>query len=95
MLIIAGHAKVEADQRDAYVAAFHDMIRRCRAARGCLDIAITADSVDPSRVNILERWDNRENLEAWRAISDPPQTGIPFDADVMEYTVGSARPPFG
>lgn len=96
MLIIAGHAKVAADHRDTYVAAFHDMVRRCRAARGCLDIAITADPVDPSRVNIFERWDTRENLDAWRAIADPPRTDIPFDADdVMEYTVESARPPFG
>jgi quinol monooxygenase YgiN len=51
MLIIAGHYFVDAAQRDAYVEAFHDLVQRARAAPGWLDVAITADAVDPGRVN--------------------------------------------
>ncbi len=55
MLIIAGHVQVAEERRDALVATFADLVRRARAAPGCLDVAITADSVDPRRINNFER----------------------------------------
>ena len=55
MWIIAGHVKVDDDKRDMYVAAHRDLIRRARQAPGCLDVAITADPVDPGRINNFER----------------------------------------
>ena len=96
MLIIAGHARVAEADRDAYVAAHHDLVERCRAAPGCLDAVISADPLDPGRVNVLERWGSQEDLEAWRAVAAAPDTGIGLDADrVLLFTVTDARPPFG
>lgn len=54
MIIVAGFFEVEPDHRDRYVAEFRDLVRRAREAPGCLDVAITADSVDPARVNNFE-----------------------------------------
>jgi len=95
MLIIAGSATIAQVDRDVYVAAHRDLVGRCRAAAGCLDAAISADPLDPRRVNIFERWESQEALDGWRAVADAPDTGIEFDADVQLYTVTDARPPFG
>lgn len=96
MLIIAGYLDVDADQRDAFVAAHHDLVRRARQAPGCLDLAITADPLDPTRVNNFERWESREHLNAWREVAAAPDTGIAIKSDyVMEYSVADVRPVFG
>ncbi|MFI9405966.1 putative quinol monooxygenase [Nocardia sp. NPDC052316] len=95
MLIIAGYAEVDPDRRDAYVSAFHDLLRRCRAAPGCLDCAITADPVDPARVNVFELWDTAAHMEAWRSVANAPDPGIAIKNNhVLKYTVTDARPPF-
>jgi quinol monooxygenase YgiN len=96
MLIIAGYLEVAADKRDAFVAAFRDLVNRARQAPGCLDLAITADPVDVSRVNNFERWESREHLDAWREVAAAPNTGIAIVKDhMMEYTVADVRPVFG
>jgi quinol monooxygenase YgiN len=96
MVIIAGHEVVDAAQRDQYMAAHGDLVRRARQAPGCLDVAITADALDPTRVNNFERWQSMEHLDAWRAVAPAPDTGITVRrADVMLYVVSDVRPPFG
>ena len=95
VLIIAGHVEVDAAERDRYVAVHADLVHRARSAPGCLDVAITADSLDPTRVNTFERWSSRTELDAWRAVADAPHTDISFVADdVMLYVVGEVRSPF-
>jgi len=59
MLIIAGHVEVDPDDRDEAVALMRDLVTRARYAPGCLDFVITADSVDPTRINTFERWESR------------------------------------
>jgi quinol monooxygenase YgiN len=96
MVIIAGHASVDPTDRDRYVRAHQDLVRRARQAPGCLDVAITADPVDPARVYNFERWESEEHLDAWRAVAHAPDTGITLGrVDVMLYVVGEVRPPFG
>jgi hypothetical protein len=59
-------------------------------------VAISADALDPTRVNNLERWQSEEHLDAWRAVADAPDTGITVrSADVMMNVVSDVRPPFG
>ncbi|ONI67287.1 antibiotic biosynthesis monooxygenase [Kribbella sp. ALI-6-A] len=96
MLIIAGHAQVDPERRDEYVDAHVELVRRARSAPGCLDLAMTADSADPARVNLFERWESQETLDAWRKVASAPDTGIAFVAgDIQLYDVTGARPPFG
>ena len=95
MWIIAGHVTVDENERDAFVEAHRDLVERARKAPGCLDVAITADPVDPRRINNYERWESWDAIEAWRARANAPDTGIAFlDADVMAYEVAGTRPPF-
>ena len=96
MVIIAGHAEVDATDRDRYVHAHQDLVRRARQAPGCLDVAISADPLTPARVNIFERWESMEDLDAWGAVADAPDAGIALGrVDVMMYLAGDVRPPFG
>lgn len=95
MLIIAGHIDVDPHHRDAFITAHHDLIRRARQAPGCLDLAITADPLEPTRINNHERWATRHHLQAWRAVAHAPDTGIPIRHNtVREYDVTGERPVF-
>ena len=95
MLLIAGQVRVAEVDRDAYVTAFCDLVERGRKAAGCLDVVISADPLDPGRVNIFERWQSQEALDAWRAVANAPDPGIEFEADdVQLFTVTDARSPF-
>ncbi len=51
MIIIAGYELVAVEERDKYVAAHRDLVSRARDFDGCIYVAITADSVDPERIN--------------------------------------------
>ncbi|HEV7417910.1 MAG TPA: antibiotic biosynthesis monooxygenase family protein [Tianweitania sediminis] len=74
MIIIVGysHAK-DVEDRDATVAGFEAMVARARTQDGCVDFAITADSVDTTRSNILEIWRDEEAWKAWRKIARGPR----------------------
>jgi hypothetical protein len=54
--------------------------RRARLAPRCLDLAITAHGLDPSRINNYERWESMEHLDAWRDVATAPETGITIRA---------------
>ena len=58
MVIVAGHIIVDPSQRDDYLSRCVDVVSQGRAAAGCLDFALSADLIDPGRVNILERWES-------------------------------------
>jgi quinol monooxygenase YgiN len=95
MLIIAGHVEVPSEQRDAFVAAFQELIERARRAPGCLDAAITAESTNPCRVYNYERWESWDHVKAWRTVANAPDVGIPMIADdVQPYEIAVVRPPF-
>src|SRR5690625_7614203 len=65
-VITAGHYRVDRQHRDNWIATFEDLVTRARGAEGAIHIAITADSVDPERVNVLEVWRDSEALDRWR-----------------------------
>ena len=67
MIIVIGHLVVAADVREVYLSTCREVVEQARRTPGCLDFAISADLLDPGRVNIVERWEGREQLEAFRA----------------------------
>ena len=88
MLIVAGHLMVAASDRDRYVADCAEAVAAARTADGCLDFAVSADAVDPRRVNVFERWETRALLDAFRG--DGPDDGLRnriATVDVAEYEV--------
>jgi quinol monooxygenase YgiN len=88
MLIIAGHLIVAASDRDRYVADCAPAVAAARGADGCLDFAVSADVLDPMRVNAFERWQDRESLGAFRG--DGPDDDIAsriVEVKICEYEV--------
>ncbi len=94
MLIIAGHLIVARADRDAYIADCASAVEAARSAPGCLDFSVTADTVDPARVVIYERWASEQELLAFRGSgpSDDQQAAI-LDADVKRYGISSVGDP--
>jgi quinol monooxygenase YgiN len=66
MVIVAGYVAVEPQQRESYLAGCMSVVDRARGAAGRLDFAITADLIDPGRVNIFERSESQAAVEAFR-----------------------------
>lgn len=94
-VIIAGKVYVAARDRDEYVARFQEMVQRARDFPGCLDMVGAADPIEPDRINLFEHFESEERLNAWRAIADPPDTGIELlRADVQKHIVSESGPPF-
>ncbi|MGV0718341.1 antibiotic biosynthesis monooxygenase family protein [Mycolicibacterium sp. XJ662] len=96
MVIVAGHLTVNPDQREGYLATCVSVVEQGRRAPGCLDFAITADLLDPGRVNVFERWESRAAVEAFRGSGpDNDQGAALISASVAEYEVADARSLFG
>jgi len=93
VIIIAGYTLTEADQRDAAVEAFADMVERARKHDGCLDVSISADSVDPERVNVFELWRDQQSLDAWRKVANPPKVNL-RETYAKLYRCAKAEEPF-
>jgi quinol monooxygenase YgiN len=94
MLIIAGELYMAPQDRDKWVEAHYDVIKRARSAPGCLDLYISADPVDEGRVNLFELWESEGLLEAWRAVADPPPQPQILGGSVQKYQISSSGPPF-
>jgi quinol monooxygenase YgiN len=95
MLIIAGHLILSPSDRDHFVDGHLDLVKRARQAPGCLDLAISADPVDVTRVNNYERWEDEDSLANWRKIANPPHLNIDFlGGDMVKYHIESTGPVF-
>jgi quinol monooxygenase YgiN len=80
MVIVAGHITVDPERRESY----------------CLDFAITADLIDPGRVNLLERWESQAAVKAFRRSAPRTKQGSAMlSASVAEYDIADVRPSFG
>ena len=96
MVIVAGHITVDPEQRDSYLAGCMSVVETARRADGCLDFAITADLLDPGRVNLFERWESQAAVESFRR-SGPrnKQRAAMLSASVAEYDIADERLLFG
>jgi hypothetical protein len=65
-------------------------VEAAREAPGCHEFSISADSVDPSRVRIYERWEDEQRMLEFRG-SGPGdgQQAVIVEADVKRYGISS------
>jgi quinol monooxygenase YgiN len=92
MIIIAGYTVTESDKRDAAVKAFADMVKRARQYDGCLDLSMSADSVDPDRINLFECWRDEQSWKAWRKVAKGPRVKT-RETHVKLYRTDKAEKP--
>ncbi|MFH5229218.1 putative quinol monooxygenase [Antrihabitans spumae] len=93
MIIVAGHITVEPTQRASYLEGCVIIVEQAREADGCLDIAISADLVDPGRINIYERWSSQQTLDTFRRTGPGSDQGeAMLSVSVEEYDIAEVRP---
>ena len=92
MVIVAGQLFVDPTGRERYLAGCAEVVEQARRAPGCLDFAITADLIDPGRINIFERWQTQAAVKSFRG-SGPgeEQSAAILAASVAEYDVADIR----
>jgi quinol monooxygenase YgiN len=94
VLIIAGSLIVDPVDRAAFLAANSEVVGNARQATGCLDFVQAADPLDPSRINVFERWDTEDHLLAFRGAGQPASDSPPIQsADVMRYVISAVEEP--
>ena len=92
MVIVAGHLVVDPQDRDDYLSGCVDVVRQARRASGCLDFSISADLLEPGRINVFERWESQAAVEAFRGSGPSDDQGATIKAgSVAEYDVGEER----
>ena len=88
MIIVSGTLHV--NDRDRYLESCDEVIRLARAAPGCVDFHLSADRLEPDRINVFEQWDTVADVEAFRG-SGPgdDQSAAIRDAAVDEHEIAS------
>ena len=92
MVIVAGHLVVDPQGREDYLTGCAEAVRQARRAPGCLDFSISADLLEPGRINIFERWESQAAVEAFRGGGPSDEQGAAIlAASVGEYDVANER----
>ena len=93
MIIVAGWLVVAAEGREAYLDGCRFTIENARQVPGNLDFYLSADPVDPTRINVFERWEDVDSLESFRGSGpNSDQQSAVTSAEVGQYEIASATP---
>jgi len=94
LIIVAGALHVDPSDRDPYLAGVVEATRLARLAPGCLDFTQAADPLDPTRINVYERWESDDHLLRFRDGDGPPLELPPVQsADVHKYRISGVEEP--
>jgi quinol monooxygenase YgiN len=92
VIIVAGKVYVDPEAREAYLAGCRIVLEQARAAPGCLDFALSADLLEPGRINVYERWESDSDLEKFRGAGpDAEQSAQIRGAEVSRYRISSVE----
>jgi quinol monooxygenase YgiN len=93
MIIVSGVIHVDPDARDEHLAGCRAVIEQARDAPGCLDFHLSADPIDPSRINVYEQWESQADVEAFRVAGGGDDEGAAIvSAAVVQHEVASSQP---
>ena len=94
MLIIAGSLTVDPADRETALAINGVTVLKAREAPGCHDFVQVADPVDPSRINIFERWESEDHLVTFRGAGQPAADSPPIQSgNVKRYLISAVEDP--
>jgi quinol monooxygenase YgiN len=94
MIIIAGKLYVDAGSRQSYLDGCRKAIEMARAAPGCLDFTLSADPIEPDRINVFERWESDEDLERFRGAGPDEEQAVQIRAaEVNRFRISSVEAP--
>lgn len=87
-IIVGGKLYIAEDKRDEFIQRSCEAVEQARANGQCVDFAVSADPLEPNRVNIFEAWVSKEALAKFRG--EGPDDGLSElinGAEVAEYQV--------
>lgn len=85
---------MDAADRESYLADNRKVIELARAAPGCLDFSMSADLIEPDRINVFERWESGEDVERFRGDGpEQEQAARIRDAEVLRYLISGVQAP--
>ena len=90
MIIVSGWLRVDAAQRDQYLASCGAVIEAARGTDGCHDFYLAADPIEPERINVFERWASVAAVEAFRGSGpEAGQASMVIDAHIEQHDIAS------
>lgn len=91
MIIVSGWLRVDATARTVYLDRCLELIAQAREAPGCRDFHLSADPLEPDRINVFEQWESVADVETFRGSgpSTEQHTQI-IDAQVFQHELGSS-----
>lgn len=92
MIIVSGWLTVDPEERASYLAGCRDVIVQARAAPGCIDFHVSADPIEPGRINVFEQWDSVADVERFRGEGTPDeQAAVIVDARVQQHAIATTE----
>jgi quinol monooxygenase YgiN len=90
-IIVSGSIRVDEAERDRYLAGSHEVIAAARSTEGCIDFHLSADPIEPDRINVYEQWESVAAVEAFRGSgpSDEQSASI-RGASMWQHEVASS-----
>jgi quinol monooxygenase YgiN len=93
MIIVSGRLHVDPETRADYLESCRTVLEQARAAPGCLDFALSADPLEPDRINVYELWESDEDLERFRGSGPSDEQSAQIrDASVARYRISAVEP---
>jgi quinol monooxygenase YgiN len=96
VIIVAGHFVVDPAQREEFLRSRLDVMRTSRSEAGCITYAFSPDPLDPGRVLLFERWEDKAALASHLAAlrrGPRPQGGVEIlESEVRQYEISAAGP---
>jgi quinol monooxygenase YgiN len=91
MIIVSGSITVDAADRAAYLEGCRNVIEQARSASGCLDFHISADPLEPDRVNVYEQWESVDAVEEFRGSGPSAEQAATIrSAAVFQHEIASS-----
>ncbi|MDP2293519.1 MAG: antibiotic biosynthesis monooxygenase [Actinomycetota bacterium] len=93
MIIVAGALHVDPQERQEYLDSCVDVIVAARRAPGCVDFHLSADLIEPGRINVFEQWESAEAVEQFRGAGpSSEQAATILAASVFQHEVHHSSP---
>lgn len=64
MIVVQGSFRISPSMVEVIRPAMQSMVTASRAEEGCIEYSYGLDVIDPGLIRVLERWRDREALEA-------------------------------
>jgi quinol monooxygenase YgiN len=95
MLIVAGTFEVDPDLREEFLRSKENAMRVSRRESGCHDYVFSADPLEPGRVVLYERWEDKASLAGHlaglRSQPVPESVQVPIiTQEIVQFEISAA-----